>query len=50
MVRVYPNLTPTAYGMMTKEKMKELGVPLRNSSIYTYDSNQRKELTFIKKK
>ena len=48
MVRVFPNLTPAAYGIMSKEKMKELGVPLRNSSIYSYDSNQRNALTFVK--
>ena len=50
MVRVFPNLTPAAYGIMSKEKMKELGVPLRNSSIYSYDSNQRNALTFVIKK
>ena len=48
MVRVFPNLTPAAYGIMPIEKMKELGVPLRNSSIYSYDSNQRNALTFVK--
>jgi len=50
MVRVYPNITPTLFGNMTAKQIDALNLPSRNSKKYIVDFNQRKELTFIKKK
>ena len=50
MVRVYPNITPTRFGDMTAKQIDALNLPSRNSKKYIVDFNQRKELTFIKKK